>query len=65
MRDGFLQLYMKERSYILGNQGAGCHEDGVTVCVMKEIVRALSNQFSESKGRIFEVLSKNISNILY
>lgn len=65
MHDTFLQLYIKERSYILQNQGAGCHEDGVAVCVIKEIVSALGNQSSESKGRIFEVLSKNVSNILY
>ena len=56
---------MKERSYILENQSAGCHEGGVTLHVMKEVVGALGNQLSESKGRIFEVLSKNIHNILY
>lgn len=62
--DRFLWLYMKERSYILENQSAGCHEGDVTLHVMKEVVGALGNQLSESKSRIFEVLSKNIHNIL-
>lgn len=63
--DSFPQLYVKEVSYILENQSTGCHEDGVTLHVMKEVVGALGTQLSESKGRIFEVLSKNIHNVLY
>lgn len=63
--DSFLRLSMKEISYILKNQCAGCHEDDVTLHVNKEVVEALGSQLSEGKGRIFEVLSKNTHNILY
>lgn len=38
MCDSFLPLYMKEISYILENQSTGCHEDYVTLHVMKEVV---------------------------
>ena len=63
--DSFLQLCMKEISYVLENQSTGCHEDDVTLHMMKEFVGALGSQLSESKGRIFEVLSKNRHNVLY
>lgn len=56
---------MKEVSYTLANQSPGCHEDDVVLCVMKEVVGAVGTHLSEGKGRIFEVLSKTIHNVLY